>query len=66
MASHLAVIRNSDQVTVNEQDPQALGFYEHLGFSVYNRTETDEEGRPYPLLYMQRYIYINFTLREEL
>jgi putative acetyltransferase len=53
-------------VTVNEQDPQALGFYEHLGFSVYNRTETDEEGRPYPLLYMQRYIYINFTLREEL
>lgn len=43
-----------NQVTVNEQNPQAIGFYEHLGFSVYNRTDTDEEGRPYPLLYMKR------------
>ena len=42
-----------NQVTVNEQNPQAIGFYEHLGFSVYNRTDTDEEGRPYPLLYMK-------------
>lgn len=43
----------ADQVTVNEQNPQALGFYEHLGFSAYKRTDTDEEGRPYPLLYMK-------------
>lgn len=47
---HFAV----NQVTVNEQNPQAIGFYEHLGFSVYNRTDTDEVGRPYPLLYMKR------------
>ena len=40
------------ELTVNEQNPQAVGFYEHLGFSTYRRTETDEEGRPYPLLYM--------------
>ena len=40
-------------VTVNEQNPQALGFYEHLGFKVYKRTENDEQGRPYPLLYME-------------
>lgn len=45
----------ASHVTVNEQNPQALGFYEHLGFSVYNRSETDEEGRPYPLLYMKLY-----------
>ena len=44
----------ANQVTVNEQNPQALGFYEHLGFSVYKRTETDEEDRPYPILYMKR------------
>ena len=44
----------ANQVTVNEQNPQALGFYEHLGFIVYKRTETDEEGRPYPILYMKR------------
>ena len=42
-----------NRVTVNEQNPQAIGFYEHLGFKVYQRSETDEEGRPYPLLYME-------------
>ena len=40
-------------VTVNEQNPQAIGFYEHLGFKVYNRTDNDEQGNPYPLLYME-------------
>ena len=40
------------QLTVNEQNPQAKGFYEHLGFEVYKRTDTDEQGDPYPLLYM--------------
>ncbi|MDD6215147.1 MAG: GNAT family N-acetyltransferase [Roseburia sp.] len=42
------------EVTVNEQNPQAVGFYEHLGFKTYQRTECDEEGNPYPLLYMKR------------
>lgn len=41
------------ELTVNEQNPQTAGFYEHLGFSTYRRTDTDEEGRPYPLLYMR-------------
>ena len=41
------------EVTVNEQNPQAAGFYEHLGFEVYKRTDCDEEGNPYPLLYMR-------------
>ena len=41
------------ELTVNEQNPQAVGFYEHMGFSTYKRTELDEEGRPYPLLYMR-------------
>ena len=41
------------ELTVNEQNPQAVGFYEHMGFKTYRRTETDEEGRPYPLLYMR-------------
>lgn len=38
---------------MNEQNPDAVGFYEHLGFRTYKRTELDEEGRPYPLLYMR-------------
>ena len=43
-----------DRLAVNEQNPQAKGFYEHMGFKVYKRTETDEQGNPYPLLYMNR------------
>ena len=41
------------EVTVNEQNPQAVGFYEHMGFKTYKRTDLDEEGAPYPLLYMK-------------
>ena len=41
------------EVTVNEQNPQAVGFYQHMGFETYKRTDNDEEGNPYPLLYMR-------------
>ena len=42
-----------EEVTVNEQNPHAVGFYRHMGFEVYRRTDCDEEGGPYPLLYMR-------------
>lgn len=41
------------ELTVNEQNPQAVGFYDHMGFQTYKRTDCDEEGNPYPLLYMK-------------
>ena len=41
-------------LAVNEQNPLAKAFYEHMGFEVYRRTELDEQGNPYPLLYMRR------------
>lgn len=41
------------EVTVNEQNPQAVGFYERMGFKTYKRTAYDEEGNSYPLLYMR-------------
>lgn len=41
------------ELTVNEQTPRARGFYERMGFRVCRRTETDEQGGPYPLLYMR-------------
>ena len=44
---------NIQELTVNEQNPQAVGFYEHMGFQTYKRTEYDEEGNPYTLLYMR-------------
>lgn len=48
-------IENHDihELAVNEQNPQAKGFYEHMGFQVYKRAERDEQGKPYPLLYMR-------------
>ena len=42
------------EVTVNEQNPQAVGFYERMGFETYKQTDTDEEGTLYPLLYVKR------------
>ncbi len=42
-----------NELTVNEQNPLAKGFYEHLGFQVYKRTDNDEQGNPYPILYMK-------------
>lgn len=42
-----------NELAVNEQNPLALGFYEHIGFKVYKRSELDEQGNPYPILYMK-------------
>ncbi len=42
-----------NDLAVNEQNPLAKGFYEHMGFEVYKRTENDEQGNPYPILYMR-------------
>ena len=41
------------ELAVNEQNPLAKGFYEHMGFKVYKRTDHDEQGNLYPLLYMK-------------
>lgn len=37
---------------VNEQNPQALAFYQHYGFVVTGRSELDGQGKPFPLLHM--------------
>lgn len=44
---------NVNELTVNEQNPKAKGFYEHLGFRTYKRTKLDEQGNYYPILYMK-------------
>lgn len=44
---------NANEVTVNEQNFNAKGFYEHMGFKTYKRSNLDEQGNPYPILYMK-------------
>ena len=41
------------KVDVNEQNEQAVGFYEHYGFEVVRRSELDSSGKPYPTLHME-------------
>lgn len=38
---------------VNEQNSQAVGFYERMGFRRAGRSEVDGEGRPYPLIHLE-------------
>ncbi|GHA70573.1 GNAT family N-acetyltransferase [Pontibacter akesuensis] len=41
------------RVDVNEQNVQAIGFYERFGFRTADRSERDGTGKPYPILHMQ-------------
>ena len=41
-------------VDVNEQNPQAWNFYEHMSFVVVRRNALDSEGGTYPILAMER------------
>ena len=47
--NHLQVTK----VDVNEQNIQAVGFYKHIGFNTYKRSDLDGEGKEYPILHMQ-------------
>lgn len=41
------------EVDVNEQNPQATGFYLHLGFEIVGRSPLDGQGNPFPLLHLR-------------
>lgn len=49
-------IHNLDinELAVNEQNPGARGFYEHMGFKAVERSEFDDQGNSYPILIMKR------------
>ena len=41
------------KVDVNEQNPEATAFYLKQGFAVIGRSETDPQGKPYPILHLK-------------
>lgn len=44
---------NADKLDVNEQNVNALQFYQKFGFETFERTVKDDQGRNYPLLRMK-------------
>jgi putative acetyltransferase len=44
---------NAKYVDVNEQNPLAIGFYEHMGFKIVSRSPLDDMGKPFPILHMK-------------
>lgn len=44
---------NAERLDVNEQNPQAIGFYLKQHFEVVGRCEKDGMGQPYPLLHLR-------------
>ena len=47
-----ALKQGATKVDVNEQNASALNFYQVRGFRKIGRDETDEAGRPYPILHL--------------
>jgi putative acetyltransferase len=43
----------ANEVDVNEQNPQGVAFYRHMGFEQVGRSELDGQGNPFPLLHMR-------------
>lgn len=53
LMEHAVKQQGACKVDVNEQNPQAVGFYRHLGFRTVGRSPTDGQGRPFPLLHLE-------------
>lgn len=43
----------ADKIDVNEQNTRAVEFYQRSGFQTFEKTDTDDQGRNYPLLRMK-------------
>jgi putative acetyltransferase len=41
------------EVDVNEQNPRAVGFYQHMGFKIVARSPLESMGKPFPILHMK-------------
>ena len=53
LVEHALMLHPVMTTDVNEQNGQAVGFYERMGFAPIGRSETDDHGRPYPLIHLR-------------
>lgn len=52
LLDHARSLYGALTVDVNEQNPEALRFYEACGFKVVGRSDVDDGGRPFPLRHL--------------
>jgi putative acetyltransferase len=53
LVEHAIALHSSITTEVNEQNGQAVGFYQRMGFVPTGRSERDGQGRPYPLIHLR-------------
>lgn len=53
LLDHARALQPRLSVDVNEQNPQAHGFYRHYGFEETGRSQTDGQGQPFPIIHMR-------------
>ncbi len=53
LLDHARRLKGPLMVDVNEQNPEAVRFYEACGFAFVGRSELDGQGRPLPLLHLR-------------
>ena len=52
LLKHAIEIHHITSVDVNEQNRDAVKFYEHFGFKSISRSALDGTGKPFPILHM--------------
>jgi putative acetyltransferase len=55
LLDHARWLKGPVTVDVNEQNPEAVRFYEACGFTVGGGSDVDSNRRPFPLLYLREY-----------
>jgi putative acetyltransferase len=53
LLDHARKLKGTLSADVNEQNPEAVRFYEACGFTMIGRSEVDGSGRPFPLLHLR-------------
>lgn len=54
LIEHARRLKGALTVDVNEQNPEAVRFYEAVGFEKVGRSPSDDAGRPFPILHMRQ------------